>query len=301
MLVDDEVDLLEILSEFLEDAEFEVVTAKNGMEALSKLKTEKGFDLFLSDINMPGMKGFELINEVRKRYPRLRSALITAYDINSYIELAKKYNVGNIIAKTSPFNFDDFGVHVASLVSGEIFGLERHLSENRQIENLVIKDAESIEPSIQRVFELFTKHSRGNRMKTAVREVVVNAVFYGARSEDGAKKDEWDLDVVLPEDEYVTIEFGKDDEKIGVSVIDQKGRLAKSDVLFWLKRNIARDAQTGLVQSIHDEHGRGIFISREFIDSFVINVDPGKKTEIILLNYHEEKFKGFKPLIINEL
>ena len=78
-------------------------------------------------------------------------------------------------------------------------------------------------------------------------------------------------------------------------------KLKKSDVLYWLERNISRDPETGLVKSLDDEHGRGLFISREFIDSLIINIKLQEKTEIILLNYFKEKYKGFKPLIINEL
>ena len=129
LLVDDEADLLEVLGEFLEDQGFSVTTAKDGVHALEVLGRDSRFDLLLSDINMPRMKGFELIRVVKETYPGMKSALITTYDVNSYIELALKHNVGNIIAKTSPFNFNDFLVNVSSLVSGDIFGLEKYFTE----------------------------------------------------------------------------------------------------------------------------------------------------------------------------
>jgi CheY-like chemotaxis protein len=62
LLVDDEVDFLDVVGEFLEDEGYEVTTAGNGLDALATLETET-FDLLLSDINMPGMKGFELLKE----------------------------------------------------------------------------------------------------------------------------------------------------------------------------------------------------------------------------------------------
>ena len=126
LLVDDEPDLVEVLGEFLEEEGFEVKTASDGLDALSFLEKDSRFDLLLSDINMPRMKGFELIAAVKEKYPSLKNALITAYDVNSYIELAKIHNVGNIIAKTSPFNFKDFLIQVKSLVTGDIFGIEKH-------------------------------------------------------------------------------------------------------------------------------------------------------------------------------
>lgn len=301
LLVDDEPDLLDILGEFLEEQGFSVATACDGLRALELLAKDSAFDLLLSDINMPKMKGFELIHEVRARYPLIKTALITAYDINSYIELASKYNVGNIIAKTSPFNFNDLNVNVSNWVSGDIFGVEKYFSSQMKKETMTLTHSTQIEPYIQKLFELHPKYPRVERVKTALREIVVNAVYYGARNEDGAKKDEWILEVDLQPDEHVFIDHITDGEKVGIAIIDQKGRLKKADVLYWLERNITRDPKTGLIKSLDDEHGRGLFITREFIDTLIINVSPGKRTEVILMNYLQEKYKGYKPLIINEL
>lgn len=301
LLVDDEPDLLEILGDFLSDKGFTVVLAPDGAEALQILSRDPAFDLLLSDINMPRMKGFELLARARALYPGLKSALITAYDINSYIDLAKEHDVGNIIAKTSPFNFNDFLTCVTAWVSGDVFGLARHFKPGTAVERTVLTHSRQIEPVIHKLFAERIRHPRADRVKTALREIVVNAVYYGARQEDGAKKDEWLLDVELAPDEHVFLEYAEDAEKFGIAVIDQKGRLKKSDVLFWLERNIGRDPKTGLIKSLDDEHGRGLFITREFIDSLIINVERGRRTEIILMSYFEGKYKGFKPLLINEI
>jgi anti-sigma regulatory factor (Ser/Thr protein kinase) len=221
--------------------------------------------------------------------------------VNSYIELAKQHNVGNIIAKTSPFNFREFLIQVKSLVTGDVFGLERYFRPGLPCGELAITHSDQIEAVIQALSQAFHDHPRVERIRTALRELVVNAIFYGARSEDGARKEEWKLNVGLAPDETVFIRFMRDEDKAGIAILDQKGRLTKADVLFWLERNISLDPATGLVKSLSDEHGRGLFISREFIDSLIINILPGKKTEIVLLNYFRERYKGFKPLIINEL
>ena len=68
LLVDDEVDFLDVLSEFLRDEGYVASTARNAQEALELLQKET-FRLLLSDINMPGMKGFELIKKVKQLYP----------------------------------------------------------------------------------------------------------------------------------------------------------------------------------------------------------------------------------------
>jgi anti-sigma regulatory factor (Ser/Thr protein kinase) len=186
-------------------------------------------------------------------------------------------------------------------VSGDIFGLDKYFTETQNETAFTIKHSRDIEQTIKALMAFLAGHPSTDRIKTALRELIVNAVYYGARNEDGARKDEWKMDVPLVPDEYVTVRCLRDAEKAGMGIIDQKGRLKKADVLYWLERNIARDPVTGLVKSLEDEHGRGLFISREFIDSLIINVQPGVKTEIILLSYFIDKYKGFKPLIINEI
>ncbi len=301
LLVDDEKDLLEVLGDFLEEEDFVVDTACDGIDALEKLEQNSDYDLVLSDINMPRMKGFELIKNVREKYPELKTALITAYDINDYVQYAQEYNVGNIIAKTSPFNFNDFFVTVSGIISGDVFGLDRHFSEDSNKNKYVIKHSSDIEDVVKEISEIAKDYSKLSRLKTGMREVIVNAVFYGARDEDGAKKEKWELDVSLEIDKYVEVSCYRDKEKLAVSVLDKAGRLSKKDILFWLERNITRD-ETGMVKSLNDEHGRGIFITREFVDRLVINIIPGKQSEVILMNYFDENsFKGFKPLIINEV
>jgi len=100
--------------------------------------------------------------------------------------------------------------------------------------------------------------------------------------------------VILNADEYVYVECGFDCEKYGVSVCDVKGRLKKETVLYKIDRQV-----TG--EGLLDDSGRGIHMSRLFADRMIINIDPNKKTEVILMNYFSHKYRGYKPLYINEL
>lgn len=65
LIVDDEIDILETLSFFLRKEGFEVDTAINGKEALSKI-ISLNFDGVVSDWMMPGMDGITLIKKVRE-------------------------------------------------------------------------------------------------------------------------------------------------------------------------------------------------------------------------------------------
>jgi DNA-binding response OmpR family regulator len=64
MIVDDEPDIVLLMSTFLEKAGYSVVGVGSGEECLEKLKESK-VDLILMDIMMPGMDGFEACKRIK--------------------------------------------------------------------------------------------------------------------------------------------------------------------------------------------------------------------------------------------
>ena len=65
-LVDDSATILLSISNILTKAGFEIEKAANAEEALRKFQSGVKVDLLITDLNMPGMNGIELIKEVRK-------------------------------------------------------------------------------------------------------------------------------------------------------------------------------------------------------------------------------------------
>ncbi len=76
LVVDDEPRVLDALRRTLRDPIYRVLTAGDGSEALA-LIAAGGVDVLLSDIDMPGMNGIELVKEVRRRYPEVVRLLLT--------------------------------------------------------------------------------------------------------------------------------------------------------------------------------------------------------------------------------
>ena len=66
MLVDDSATILLSISSILGKAGHSVEKAANAEEALKKFNAGVKIDLLITDLNMPGMNGIELIREVRK-------------------------------------------------------------------------------------------------------------------------------------------------------------------------------------------------------------------------------------------
>jgi two-component system, response regulator FlrC len=78
LIVEDDHDLREALVTTLELAKFRVREAADAQQAL-KCLAEGSVDMVVSDVNMPGMSGHELLFEVQRQHPGLPMMLITAY------------------------------------------------------------------------------------------------------------------------------------------------------------------------------------------------------------------------------
>lgn len=78
LIVEDDANLRQALSDILSSANYPVIAAKSGPEALSIIKKEV-VGLVISDIQMKPMDGHELLGRIRQRHPALPAVLMTAY------------------------------------------------------------------------------------------------------------------------------------------------------------------------------------------------------------------------------
>lgn len=77
-LVEDEKNLNVVLTSYLEKEGWEVRTFENGMKAYEEIESDT--DLWILDIMLPGMDGFELLREIRKRDSMVPVIFISARD-----------------------------------------------------------------------------------------------------------------------------------------------------------------------------------------------------------------------------
>lgn len=77
LVVDDEPDAVELLTEFLTSKGYEVITAGGGEEAIQKVKAERPH-LILLDVRMPKMNGLEVLRQVRQIDNEIGVIMVTA-------------------------------------------------------------------------------------------------------------------------------------------------------------------------------------------------------------------------------
>ena len=109
MIVDDERDV-EVLfrQQFrkeVREGRVDLCYAFSGEEALEYLGSLSPPDVvcMLSDINMPGINGLELLKTVKERYPQIRVSMITAYGVEQNFETAMSTGAEHYFTKPIDF------------------------------------------------------------------------------------------------------------------------------------------------------------------------------------------------------
>ena len=110
LVVDDERDIQTLFEQHfrkeIKSGEMDFVFAFSGEEALGYMKgREQGAVLILSDINMPGMSGLELLKHIKEKYekPPPVVMMITAYGDNENYRLAMQLGADDFLTKPVDF------------------------------------------------------------------------------------------------------------------------------------------------------------------------------------------------------
>jgi len=115
LIVEDDLDLREALVDTLALAGIDYIEAGNGDEAIALLK-QQTVDMVISDVNMPGMGGHELLAYLRQEYPVLPVALITAYgQVEKAVDAIRKGAVDYLM---KPFEPEQLIALIRAQVSG---------------------------------------------------------------------------------------------------------------------------------------------------------------------------------------
>lgn len=116
LVVDDDINLCKILTEELSDVGYQAKYLTGGTEALEFLNNNT-VDLLLLDLNMPGVDGFDVLNELSKREKKPKVIVLTAYaDVKSAIESAK-LGANDFLSK--PYDFDELLITIRKVLQSD--------------------------------------------------------------------------------------------------------------------------------------------------------------------------------------
>jgi DNA-binding NtrC family response regulator len=154
LVVDDERAIGIAIQRLLAGRGYEVETALSGEEALEKLD-RRAYQLVITDLNLKGVTGMDVLRGAKQRSPDGAVIMITAYGSEKIAVEAMKAGAADYLPK--PFDNDELELIVERVLEGvtlrrDLKLLRQQVAESHGLERLVGKSA-----AMQRVFDVIRK------------------------------------------------------------------------------------------------------------------------------------------------
>ena len=136
LFLEDDTNLNETVTEFLEENGYYVDSVYDGDEAEAKMY-ENSYDLFLLDVNVPGINGFELLKNSRESENKTPAIFLTS--LNSIDDVSDGYESGCDDYIRKPFELKELLLRVQTLIKREFFHSKKEnikVSENIEYDTL---------------------------------------------------------------------------------------------------------------------------------------------------------------------
>ncbi len=287
LIVDDDLVSCELLSEVAEAGGYEVAMASDGEEGLAAYKALLP-DVVISDIEMPGKNGLQLLGDIRKMSNDVIIVMETAYDKLEYAIESLRLRANNFLRK--PLDPEDF---LKQLRTYESAILERSYTE----EILGMVESRSLTVLFENRLELVPRFvsqliaearhvlpgSDSMHIRLGLMELITNAVEHGNLGisyEDKAKAMEAGISdyIKLADQRLENPELAKRRVRVEFAFANEQCQWIIEDEgegFDWRSVMDPREEE-GLELS----HGRGVFLSRFAFDSMEYN-EKGNRVRVV--------------------
>jgi len=126
LLVDDETEFLDIMSERMEARGMTVKTADSADQALNILEKES-FDAIVMDFKMPGMDGIQALKNIKTRKPELQIILLTGYATVEKTVEAMKIGATDLLEK--PADLEALAAKIKQAKADKMLVVEKQTEE----------------------------------------------------------------------------------------------------------------------------------------------------------------------------
>lgn len=116
LVVDDEPDIVRLLTFALQADGYQVISAKNGSDGLERARQEQP-DVVILDVMMPGMDGFEVCSELRSKPETASLPIIMLSALGQVTDRVKGLRAGADDYVPKPVNLDELSARVSALLS----------------------------------------------------------------------------------------------------------------------------------------------------------------------------------------
>lgn len=273
-----------------------ITKVENEKEALDALIQER-FDLVIYAIGdkYPSHLFFEY---VYTKTPDIKSICVAEeYDSDQLNHLIQIPFIDAIIFKNQVFSESDFIAVIRKLFSKDIFGMEKYMSWGVE----PIQHTTTHTNDRFRFTEMMSQYLKSlhistrfvARMENVADEFLTNALYNAPVDKDGNPLYR-ELDRKIGRDcnerEKCILSYAYDGHHFGLSIQDQFGSITKKQIFDGIKRCL----EEGAVPSQKaGGAGLGLYFSYITLNKFIINIQPGRKTEMIGLCDLRTSLKNF--------
>lgn len=179
LVVDDSFDMLELLGRNLDKLDYVTFTAPSVVEAIDILE-HTPVDLLITDLQMPGISGLQLVRYMAEKYPQIPVLVITGYpSVKGAVEAIQ---TGAIEYLVKPFTIDELEESVKKILSGGITpGNKKNTKESLPLSfSGIIGQA----PAMQKMFNIIQRVAK-NRATVLIsgesgtgKELIARALHY---------------------------------------------------------------------------------------------------------------------------
>lgn len=184
LIIDDEENMLHMLKTILSKEGYEIITARNGIEGLEKIETNR-FDTILCDLRMPKMDGLSFLKTVKVKNINSIIIMMSAYGTIDLAVEAMKHGAYDYISK--PFKPDEIiltlkKVEERERLRKENILLKKEIKKEFGFENIITKNDKMLQ-----IFETIHKISDYDTSVLIIgesgtgKELVAKAIHYNSK------------------------------------------------------------------------------------------------------------------------
>lgn len=275
-------------------------------QALQILKTAKANSDDAVRFVISNTADHHLFATARQLHPNATNILVTSEPIDKYSEVLQQHDdtlLDHVIANThTDWATDELRVTMQKIIRNDLFGIEKYLIANTPIHEHTIKsskDRETLNAEVQHWLDAGGQSKSIGRLAFGITEELIMNVVYDAPVAGGRvhyeKLERHEARDLAP-DEYAKLRYACDGTLVAISTVDPFGAFALQKWRYYTRKILKRDDTDNLIDTKKGGAGLGLFKMLYSSHAVVCNVEPGKRTEVIVLMDLRHPIKDFAQM-----